>query len=63
MRWNLTTVAAAGLLGACATYSEKIPPTYVSPVIYEHNYVRDRRLGCINPGALGSVERGAAQIW
>jgi hypothetical protein len=36
MRWNLMAVAAAGLLGACATYAEKIPPTYVSPVIYDH---------------------------
>jgi len=29
------TIAAALALSACATYSEKIAPTYVSPVIYE----------------------------
>jgi hypothetical protein len=27
--------ALAALLSACATYAEKIPATYVSPVIYE----------------------------
>ena len=26
----------AAAVGACATYSEKIPSTYVSPVLYEH---------------------------
>jgi hypothetical protein len=36
MCWNLMAMAVAGLLGACATYSEKIPPTYVSSVIYDH---------------------------
>jgi hypothetical protein len=37
MRWGI--VAAAGLAtvtGACASYSEKIPATFVSPIIYEH---------------------------
>ena len=29
-------VAMAAATGACATYAEKIPPSYVSPVIYDH---------------------------
>jgi hypothetical protein len=32
----LMAAALAALTGACASYSEKIPATYVSPVIYEH---------------------------
>ena len=36
MHRNFIAAAAAGLLTACATYAEKIPPTYVSPVIYDH---------------------------
>jgi AraC-like DNA-binding protein len=37
MRWNIFTAAAlAAATGACASYSEKIPATYVSPVIYEN---------------------------
>jgi len=35
MRWVLLAVAMAALTG-CATYSEKITPTYVSPVLYEN---------------------------
>ena len=34
MRRILAAVTAACLSG-CATYSEKIPPSYVSPVLYE----------------------------
>jgi hypothetical protein len=37
MRWDILTAAGlAAVTGACASYSEKIPATYVSPVIYEH---------------------------
>ena len=37
MRWDLVMAAAlAAATGACATYAEKIPATYVSPVIYDH---------------------------
>jgi hypothetical protein len=37
MRGGMIIAAAmAALTSACATYSEKITPTYVSPVIYEH---------------------------
>ena len=37
MRWSILTAAAlAAATGACASYSEKIPATYVSPVIYEN---------------------------
>jgi hypothetical protein len=36
MRWGILVAAAiAPLASACATYSEKIPATYVSPVLYE----------------------------
>src|SRR5262245_63999135 len=35
MRWVLLAAATAALTG-CATYSEKIAPTYVSPVLYEN---------------------------
>jgi hypothetical protein len=36
MRWGAVLgIASAGLASACATYSEKIAPTYVSPVLYE----------------------------
>jgi hypothetical protein len=36
MRWGAALgIASAGLASACATYSEKIAPTYVSPVLYE----------------------------
>ena len=35
MRRVLLAVATAALTG-CATYSEKITPTYVSPVLYEN---------------------------
>jgi len=37
MRWRILTAAAlAAGATACASYSEKIPATYVSPVIYEN---------------------------
>jgi hypothetical protein len=37
MCWGMfMAVAIAAATGACATYAEKIPPTYVSPVIYDH---------------------------
>lgn len=37
MRWHPLLVAvAAPLVSACATYADKIPPTYVSPVLYDH---------------------------
>src|SRR5438132_7340827 len=32
----LSAAAAAACVGACATYADKIAPTYVSPVIYDH---------------------------
>jgi hypothetical protein len=31
----MLTAITATWLGGCATYSEKIPPSYVSPVMYE----------------------------
>jgi hypothetical protein len=33
---NLMAAALAAATGACASYSEKVPATYVSPVIYEN---------------------------
>jgi hypothetical protein len=37
MRWGILTAAAlAAATGACASYSEKIPATYVSPILYEN---------------------------
>ena len=33
---NLMVAALAAATGACASYSEKVPATYVSPVIYEN---------------------------
>ena len=37
MRWGIVTAAGlATVTGACASYSEKIPATFVSPIIYEH---------------------------
>jgi hypothetical protein len=37
MRWGiLWAAAAAACSGSCATYSDKIAPSYVSPVIYEN---------------------------
>src|SRR5205807_10496934 len=37
MRWDfLLAAATAAAAGACASYSEQIPSTYVSPVIYEN---------------------------
>lgn len=33
---RLMAAALAAATGACASYSEKIPATYVSPVIYEN---------------------------
>jgi hypothetical protein len=33
-RW-ISAVMIAACLGGCATYSEKIAPSYVSPVLYE----------------------------
>jgi len=35
MRWALIAAIAAATSG-CATYSDKITPTYVSPVLYEN---------------------------
>jgi hypothetical protein len=38
MRWGKLSVAAitAAQVGACATYADKIAPSYVSPVLYEN---------------------------
>jgi hypothetical protein len=37
MHWGIPMAAAiAAAIGACASYSEKIAATYVSPVIYEN---------------------------
>jgi hypothetical protein len=37
MNWSaLMAAAVASLAGGCATYAEKIPATYTSPVIYDH---------------------------
>jgi hypothetical protein len=37
MRWGIVTAAAmAAATGACASYSEKVAATYVSPSIYEN---------------------------
>jgi hypothetical protein len=37
MRWDIMAAAAlAAATGACASYSEKIPATYVSPILYEN---------------------------
>ncbi len=37
MRWGIVTAAAlAAATGACASYSEKVAATYVSPIIYEN---------------------------
>src|SRR5262245_66351939 len=37
MRYGILMAAAmAAVTGGCASYSEKIPATYISPVIYEH---------------------------
>jgi hypothetical protein len=35
-RGILMAAGLAAVTGACASYSEKTPATYVSPVIYEH---------------------------
>jgi hypothetical protein len=37
MRWGIVTAAAmAAATGACASYSETVAATYVSPIIYEN---------------------------
>jgi hypothetical protein len=37
MRLNIIiAIALAAAAGACASYSEKIPATYVSPILYEN---------------------------
>jgi hypothetical protein len=37
MRWEICTAAAlAAAAAGCASYSEKVPATYVSPILYEN---------------------------
>jgi hypothetical protein len=56
MRWSILTAAAlAAATGACASYSEKIPATYVSPVIYEN-------LSCRQIAEASRVPRRAAEV-
>ena len=56
MHWGIPMAAAlAAATGACASYSEKIAATYVSPVIYENLSCREIAEEASRAGLVASI--------